>query len=112
MLKQKLKIIKPNKHRATAVTVAESEEDMRYKSFENLGVNVYEKGKLARRKTFKKLDEAIEFARDMGTACPYRNVPHLYCDKCEQEVDDLYEWDDKQVCIDCIVKSLDKVEIE
>ena len=29
MLKQKLKIIKPNKHRATAVTVAESEDDMR-----------------------------------------------------------------------------------
>lgn len=28
MLKQKLKIIKPNKHRAAAVTVAESEADM------------------------------------------------------------------------------------
>ena len=28
MLKQKLKIIKPNKHRAVAVTTAESEEDM------------------------------------------------------------------------------------
>ena len=50
--------------------------------------------------------------RCMGSACPYRNVPHLYCDKCEQEVDDLYEWDDEQVCIDCIVKSLKKVEIE
>ena len=48
----------------------------------------------------------------MGSACPYRNVPHLYCDKCEQEVDDLYEWDDEQVCIDCILKSLDKVKIE
>ena len=47
----------------------------------------------------------------MGSACPNRNVKHLYCDKCEQEVDDLYEWDDKQVCIDCIVKSLKKVEI-
>ena len=47
----------------------------------------------------------------MGSACPYWNVPHLYCDKCEQEVDDLYEWDDEQVCIDCIVKSLKKVEI-
>ena len=36
---------------------------MKYSSFEMFGVNVYEKGKLARRKTFKKLDEAIEFAK-------------------------------------------------
>ena len=48
----------------------------------------------------------------MGSACPNRNVPHLYCDRCKEEVDDLYEWDGKQVCIDCIVKSLKKVEIE
>ena len=48
----------------------------------------------------------------MGSACPNRNVPYLYCDKCNEEVDDLYEWDDEQVCIDCIVKSLNKVEIE
>ena len=47
----------------------------------------------------------------MGSACPNRNVPHLYCDQCEQEVDDLYEWDGKQVCTDRIVKSLKKVEI-
>ena len=47
----------------------------------------------------------------LGSACPYRNVLHLYCDKCKEDVDDLYEWDDEQVCIDCIVKSLKKVEI-
>ena len=69
-----------NNNRATAATVAESEEDMRYKSFENFGVNVYEKGKLARRKTFKKLDEAIEFARDMGSAgytCKYVTLDEI-----------------------------------
>ena len=37
MLKQKLKIIKPNKHRATAVTVAESEENMKY-TYEELQI--------------------------------------------------------------------------
>ena len=47
----------------------------------------------------------------MGSACPNRNVKHLYCAKCDEEVDDLYEWDDEQVCVDCIVKSLKKVEI-
>ena len=59
-------------------------------------------------------DECVGCPTEMGcmeSACPYRNVPHLYCDKCEEEVDDLYEWDGKQVCIDCIVKSLKKVEI-
>ena len=47
----------------------------------------------------------------MGSACPYRNVPHLYCDKCKEEVDTLYEYEGDQVCIDCIVKSLKKVKI-
>lgn len=58
----------------------EVREDMRYKSFENFGVNVYEKGKLTRRKTFKKLDEAIEFARDMGSAgytCKYVTLDEI-----------------------------------
>ena len=48
----------------------------------------------------------------MGSACPYRNVPYLYCDRCNEDVDNLYEYEGEQVCIDCIVKSLDKVEIE
>lgn len=53
---------------------------MRYKSFENFGVNVYEDGKLTRRKTFKTLDEAIEFARDMGSAgytCKYVTLDEI-----------------------------------
>ena len=44
--------------------------------------------------------------------CPYRSVPHLYCDKCKEEVDTLYGYEGEQVCVDCIVKSLNKVEIE
>ena len=67
-------------YRATAVTVAESEEEMKYSSFEGFGVEVYEKGELIRRKTFKKLDEAIEFARDMGSAgytCKYVTLDEI-----------------------------------
>ena len=48
----------------------------------------------------------------MGSACPNRNVPHLYCDRCKEEADTLYEYEGEQVCVDCILKSLDKVEIE
>ena len=54
--------------------MAESEEDMGYDSFEFFGVNVYERGGLIHRRTFKKLKDAIEFARDMGSAgytCKY-----------------------------------------
>lgn len=47
----------------------------------------------------------------LGSACPNRRVPHLYCDKCKREVDDLYDYDDKQICLDCIVKQLKKIEV-
>ena len=35
----------------------------------------------------------------MGSACPNRNVPHFYCDKCGEEVDEFYE---DALCIDCV----------
>lgn len=44
----------------------------------------------------------------IGSACPYRRVPHYYCDKCKDETD-IYEFDGKELCINCIEKKLDKV---
>lgn len=41
---------------------------MRYKSFENFGVNVYEKGELISRRNFKSIREAIEYARERVSA--------------------------------------------
>ena len=38
---------------------------MKYNSFDKFGVNVYEQGILIRRKIFKSLNNAIEFAKDM-----------------------------------------------
>ena len=46
----------------------------------------------------------------LGNTCPNRNVPHLYCDKCKDEMDTLYHWDGEQWCMFCIEKSLDKVK--
>lgn len=46
-----------------------------------------------------------------GRSCINRNVAHFYCDKCKREVDDLYDYDDKQICLDCIVKKLKKIEV-
>ena len=44
----------------------------------------------------------------LGSACPNKNVPHYYCDECGEE-DDLYDFDDRQLCIECIKNLLDKV---
>ena len=44
----------------------------------------------------------------LGDSCPHRNVPHYYCDECEEETD-IYEFEDEQLCVDCIVKRLRKI---
>ena len=46
------------------------------------------------------------------TACPYYKVIHFYCDCCDEEVEDLYWFGSKQLCVDCILKQLEKVEYE
>lgn len=44
------------------------------------------------------------------TACPYYEVTVFYCDDCGEECENLYEFDDEELCIDCIEKRLKKVE--
>ena len=46
----------------------------------------------------------------LGNACSYRNVPHFYCDKCDDEVDykDLYEYEGKDVCKHCLLELVPK----
>lgn len=41
---------------------------MRYKEFELFGVKVYKNGEWINTKYFKKLSEAIEYAKDRGSA--------------------------------------------
>lgn len=44
----------------------------------------------------------------LGTACPNRDVPHYYCDSCKGEYapEDLYEYDGKMWCKECLVEYL------
>ena len=37
----------------------------------------------------------------LGSCCPYRYVPHLECDSCKDEVEELYDTDRGQLCEDC-----------
>ena len=48
----------------------------------------------------------------MGSACPNRNVPHFYCDECKNDVEALYYYDGKELCLECIEKMLEKVKAE
>lgn len=41
----------------------------------------------------------------------HKKVPHLYCDDCKKEQDELYELDGKELCGDCVLKRLDKVKV-
>ena len=46
----------------------------------------------------------------MGSACPYRNVPHLYCDKCKDDVEKLYKYDGQEICEECLLKEFEVIE--
>ena len=46
----------------------------------------------------------------IGGRCKYLNVPHFYCDECEDESYPLYWFENEQLCIDCIEKRLERVE--
>lgn len=38
----------------------------------------------------------------MGRTCPNRKVPVYYCDKCDEELDEIYEVDDEELCEECL----------
>lgn len=42
-------------------------------------------------------------------ACPNYSVTRYYCDKCKGE-ETLYKYNEKELCTDCILKQLQKVE--
>ena len=44
--------------------------------------------------------------------CGRKRTPHYYCDKCGWEYDTLYQYDDEQLCIDCLTSKFKKVSDE
>ena len=55
---------------------------MRYEAFDKFGVDVYENGNLIRRKIFRSLNYAIEFAKKMecvGYTCKFITVDEVGC---------------------------------
>lgn len=43
----------------------------------------------------------------IGNDCKMRAVPHYFCDKCEEEIDDiLYELDGREFCRECVLDEI------
>ena len=58
-------------------------------------------------------NECVGCPDDLGciyNACPYYKVVRYICDTCRSEVDDLWYFDGEQLCKDCILNQLEKVE--
>lgn len=58
-------------------------------------------------------DECVGCAKELGclgSACKYKDVPHLYCDDCGDEADELYDFDGEQLCDKCLLERFPKVE--
>ena len=48
----------------------------------------------------------------MGDSCPNRNVKHLYCDRCGDDVEELYNFLGEELCEECLLKTFEKITLE
>ena len=58
-------------------------------------------------------DECVRYTTELGclgSACQNRNVKHLYCDKCKDDVEKLYKYDGQEICEDCLLKEFEVIE--
>lgn len=53
-------------------------------------------------------DCATETYPCRGSSCPLRHVAVHYCDKCDSELDDVYEVDGEELCEDCLKEMFKK----
>lgn len=48
----------------------------------------------------------------LGSSCPNRNVPHLYCDRCGDDCEELYDLDGEELCKECLLNSFKKITLD
>ena len=44
----------------------------------------------------------------LGSSCPNRNVEVYYCDRCKEQLEDVYEVDGEELCEICLLKMFRK----
>ena len=47
----------------------------------------------------------------MGSACPNRNVKHLYCDECGDDCEELYDYNGYEICEECLLDNFEKITL-
>lgn len=58
------------------------------------------------------LNECVDCGQPcMGSECPYRNVVRITCDKCGEEEEEIFHYDGKHFCIECIKEDLGLEEV-
>ena len=55
-------------------------------------------------------NECVDCGKPCVSNCRFKNVPHFYCDKCDEEAE-LYEFDGEQLCESCLLETVPKVEV-
>ena len=47
----------------------------------------------------------------LGNSCPNRKVPHLLCDRCGEDVEELYKVDGEELCEECLKDNFEKITL-
>ena len=47
----------------------------------------------------------------LGDSCPNTNVKHLYCDKCKNDCEELYDYNGEELCEECLLDSFKKITL-
>ena len=45
----------------------------------------------------------------LGNSCRYKNVKHLYCDRCGEDCEELYVFDGEVLCEECLKANFETI---
>ena len=54
---------------------------------------------------------ATENYHCLGSSCPNRSVKHLYCDKCDDDCEELYDYNGYELCEECLLDNFKKITL-
>lgn len=61
------------------------------------------------------VDECVSCPKEMGclgSVCPHMNVPIYICDNCGNEVEELWDLEGEQLCLECLLDTVGARKVE
>ncbi len=57
----------------------------------------------------KLVNDCVDCGKPCFSSCPYKRVPHYYCDNCGEEFqpDELFKWNGEDYCKPCIINDVE-----